>query len=208
MIVFLQFIANCISNSKKEDKNIKTIIIGGVVAISFLFILKFTHLGDSNYQIYRIRTALNPVQDASFNLRLLNQQKLKSYMADLPFGGGLGVLGYNGYQYNSDKPLSKVAPDSYFVKVWAMYGIVGLTIWFCIMMFILGKSCGLVWNIQDKVLRIKLIALTGGFAGILVGSYGNEVINIMPTSIIVYLSWVLISKCAQIEKTPKSTLLA
>ena len=75
-------------------------------------------------------------------------------------------------------------------------------------MYILGKSCGLVWNIKDKVLRVKMIALTAGFAGILVGSYGNEVINIMPTSIVIYLSWAFIAKSPQIERTKSSTLLA
>ena len=189
------------------SKNIKAIVFGGLIACSFLFILKYTHIGDSNYQIFRLRTALNP-EDASLNVRLNTQRNLRIYMEDYPFGGGLGVIGYNGNLYNSDKYLSTVQPDSYYVKLWAMYGIFGFTIWFCIMMYILGKSCGLVWNIQDKTLRIKMIALTAGFAGILVGSYGNEVINIMPTSIVIYLSWAFIAKSSQIEKTPKSTLLA
>ena len=189
------------------SKNVKAIVFGGLIACSFLFILKYTHIGDSNYQIFRLRTALNP-EDASLNVRLNTQRNLRIYMENYPFGGGLGVIGYNGNLYNSDKYLSTVQPDSYYVKLWAMYGIYGFTIWFCIMMYILGKSCGLVWNLQDKTLRIKIIALTAGFAGILVGSYGNEVINIMPTSIVIYLSWAFIAKSSQIEKTPKSTLLA
>lgn len=188
-------------------KNIKVILIGGFIAFSFLFVLKYTHIGDSNYQIYRLRTALNP-NDASLNVRFITQRNLRIYMEDYPFGGGLGVIGYNGVKYNSDKYLSTVQPDSYYVKLWAMYGIVGFTIWFCIMMYIFGKSCGIVWNMRDKNLRIKIIALTAGFAGVLVGSYGNEVINIMPTSIVIYLSWALIANSAKIGKTKQSTLLA
>jgi O-Antigen ligase len=188
-------------------KNVRVIIIGGIIAFTFLFILKYTHIGDSNYQIFRLRTALNP-EDASLNVRFNTQRNLRVYMENYPFGGGLGVIGYNGVKYNSDKYLSTVQPDSYYVKLWAMYGIVGFTIWFCIMMYIFGKSCGIVWNIQDKNLRIKIVALTAGFAGILVGSYGNEVINIMPTSIVIYLSWAIIANSAKIEKTKQSTLLA
>ncbi len=127
-------------------------------------------------------------------------------MDSRPFGGGLGVLGYNS-RYNPDTYLSTVQPDSYFVKIWAMYGIVGLTIWLCIMMYILGKSCGLCWNIQDEGLRVKIIALTAGYAGILFCSYGNEVINNMPSSIVVYFSWVLIFISPQLDKAEKTNLI-
>ena len=114
-------------------------------------------------------------------------------MCKLP-GPCIGVIGANGNKYNSDMFISTVQPDSYFVKIWAMYGIVGLTLWLGIMMYILGKSCGIVWRTKDPRLRLKLTALTAGYAGILFCSYGNEVINTMPSSIIVYVSWVLLFK--------------
>ncbi|TCD01992.1 O-antigen ligase domain-containing protein [Pedobacter frigidisoli] len=187
------------------SKNITTIVLGSLLAISFLGILKFTHIGDQNYQIYRLRTALNP-EDASLNVRLINQQNLSAFMETMPFGGGLGSLGYNGLLYNSGTYLSTVPPDSLFVKIWAMYGVVGLTIWFSIMMFILGKCCGITWSIQDRELRIKLIALTAGFAGILFCSYGNEVLNTMPTAIVVYLSWVFIYLGPKLEAQKKNII--
>src|SRR5690606_31481740 len=93
---------------------------------------------------------------------------------------------------NSDKFLSTIEPDSYWVKVWAMYGIVGFIYWFCMMMYITGKSCGIIWRIEDKKLKVKLIALTSGFFGIFISSYGNEVINALPSSIVCYLSMVLV----------------
>ncbi|ACU04167.1 O-antigen ligase family protein [Pedobacter heparinus] len=173
------------------SKQIKVILIGGLIACSCLFILKFTYIGNGNYQIYRLRSALDPT-DASFNVRLNTQKLLREYMSTRPFGGGLGVIGAWGAKYNQDKFLAHIPPDSYWVKVWAMYGIIGFIIWLCIMMYILGKCCGIVWNIRDPDLRIKGIAMTSGYAGILICSYGNEVINTMPSSIIVYVSWVFI----------------
>ena len=174
-------------------KNYKALLCGGFLVIALLGILKFTTIGDSNYQIYRLRTAMNP-EDPSLNLRLSNQRNLALYMQDYPFGNGPGVTGYYGKIYNSDKYLSRVEPDSYFVKIWMMYGVVGLTIWFSVMMYILGSCCGIVWRIEDKVLKTKMIALTAGCAGILFCSYGNEVMNLIPSSIVVYLSWVFIYK--------------
>jgi len=172
-------------------KNIKILFIGTLLAIVFLAFLKFTYIGNSNYQIQRLRSAVNP-QDESLNVRFTSQRILGEYLKDHPFGGGLGVIGFAGHKYNSDKFLSTIEPDSYWVKVWAMYGIVGFIFWFCMMMYIFGKCCGIVWNIRNEKLRIKLIALTAGFFGIFISSYGNEVINTLPSSIVVYLSLVFI----------------
>ena len=189
------------------SKKFKVLFLGGIIAIGFLGFLKYTHIGNGNYQIYRLRTALNP-DDPSLHVRLNTQAALREYMSSRPFGGGLGVIGANGMQYNSDRYLSTVQPDSYFVKIWAMYGIVGLIIWLGIMLYIFGKCCGIVWNLPDGGLKIKMIALTAGFAGILFCSYGNEVINTMPSSIVVYLSWVFVFISPQLAKQEKSLLLS
>lgn len=172
-------------------KNIKVLLGGLAFLILFVAVLKFTYIGSSFSYVHRLRTALDP-EDPSLNTRFTNQEILSDYMKAYPFGGGLGVMGYAGGEYNSNNFLASVAPDSYWVKVWGMYGIVGLTIWFCMMGYIIGKSCGIVWNIRDDRLRVKLIALTASFFGIFICSYGNEVINALPSSIISYLSLVFI----------------
>lgn len=189
------------------SKNIKIFILGSVLAFGGLFILKYTDIGNGNYQVYRMRTALDP-KDASLNVRLNNQQILRNYLSTRPFGGGVGVMGTWGNKYNADKFLSTIPPDSYWVKVWGMYGIVGFIIWFGINLYILGKCCGIVWKIRDEGLRIKLIALTAGAAGILICSYGNEVINFMPSSIIIYLSWVFVFLGPKLDSpAPQSELV-
>lgn len=172
------------------SKNFKILLAGGVVMVMFLGVLKFTSIGSGVYSIQRFRSSLDP-EDASLNVRFNTQRILREYMSSRPFGGGLGVLG--GYSmYNQDKFLSTIQPDSYWVKLWAMTGIVGLTIWFSMLMYILGKCCGIVWNIQDKKLKVKLIAVLSATAGLFFCSYGNEVINNMPSSIIACLSFVLV----------------
>ncbi len=173
------------------NKKFKILFFGAIALVLFVGFLKFTHIGNSNYHIYRLRTALDP-KDASLNVRFDTQAFVRNYLKDKPFGDGLGVLGANGNKYNSDKAVSKIQPDSYFVKLWVMCGIVGLTIWLCITVYILGKCCGIVWGIKDKGLQTKLIALTSGYAGVLFCSYGNEVINAIPSSIVVYASWVFV----------------
>lgn len=173
------------------SKNLKALVLGGLLVLGCFGVLKYTTIGNTNYSIYRMRTALDP-QDASLNVRLQNQLVLRDYLRGRPFGGGVGTIGNTGVKYNADKPLAAIPPDSYWVKVWAMYGIVGFILWLGIQLYILGKCCGIVWNTQDKGLKIKLLALTAGFAGSLLSSYGNEVINFMPSALIVYLTWAFV----------------
>src|SRR5690606_33795358 len=74
------------------SKQYKILLLGGCgLLMAFLF-LKFTHIGDGNYQIYRLRSALNP-SDPSLNVRFETQAFLRDYMKDKPFGEGLGVIG-------------------------------------------------------------------------------------------------------------------
>jgi hypothetical protein len=172
-------------------KNFKVLFLGLFCGAIALGVLKYTHIGSGNYHIYRLRTALDP-KDASLNLRFENQRILRGYMENKPLGEGLGTIGAWGHKYNSHMFVSKIEPDSYWVKVWVMYGIVGLTIWFSMMLYFIGKCCGIIWKVRDPALRVKLIALCAGTIGIFVSSYGNEVINRIPASLIVFISWAFI----------------
>lgn len=173
------------------NKNIKVFLIGCVLISGSFVFLKYTNYLNGNAEIRRMRSALNP-ENASFNIRLANQARFKEYLSSRPFGAGIGAVGYAGYTYNKGKYISTIPPDSYWVKIWAMYGIVGLLIWFGIMMYIIGKCCGIVWNTRDQELRLKLGALTAGTVGIFFCSYGNEVMNNMPSAMILYVSWAFV----------------
>lgn len=173
------------------SKQVKILILGGVMGLVFLGGLKFTSIGSGNAQIQRLRTSLDP-DDPSLQARLINQKILKDYLKTKPFGTGVGTIGQWGTTYNQDKFISQIPPDSLWVKVWAMYGVIGFIIWFGIMLYITGKSAGIIWATRDPALRNQLMALCGGATGALLCSYGNEVLNAMPTSMIVYISWTLI----------------
>lgn len=173
------------------SKQVKVLILGGILGLGFIGMLKYTSIGSGSAQIVRLRSSLDP-EDPSFQVRLMNQKILKDYLSTKPFGAGVGTMGEWGNSYNQDKYISRIPPDSLYVKVWGMYGIVGFIIWFGIMLYITGKSAGIIWKTRDPVLKNQLSALCGGATGILLCSYGNEVLNAMPSSAVVYISWVLI----------------
>ncbi|RZK39334.1 MAG: O-antigen ligase domain-containing protein [Pedobacter sp.] len=184
------------------SKNFKILILGGALALSGFWVLKYTKIGDDSFQISRLRSALDP-KDASFNVRMHNQKRLKYLLRDAPFGAGLGMSGMNGITYNADKPIANVQPDSYWVKVWVMYGVVGLMIWMAINCYIIGKCSGIVWKIKDPRLKVKMIALTSGTVGCFICSYGNEVMNGMPSSVIMYMSWSFVFIAPLLDKEQK-----
>ncbi|WP_205499817.1 O-antigen ligase family protein [Rufibacter psychrotolerans] len=181
------------------NKNFKVTIIAITLVVTGFCFLKFTTIGQSHFEIRRMRSALRP-HDASFNTRLTNQVKIQRYLDSHPFGGGVGAIGFTGRNYNQGTYLASIPPDSYWVKIWAEYGTPGFVIWISLMMYIIGKSCGIVWRTKDKGLKFKLTALTAGFTGIIISSYSNEIMNMMPSSMIIYVSWAFIFQGPRLDK--------
>ncbi|WP_187261800.1 O-antigen ligase family protein [Pontibacter beigongshangensis] len=181
------------------NKNLKLFTLALLLAVTGFCFLKYTTIGQSHFEIRRMRSALRP-NDASLNTRFNNQAKLQDYLASRPFGGGVGTIGYTGKHYNSGTYLASIPPDSYWVKIWAEYGIVGFVIWISLMMYIIGKCCGIVWTTKDKGLKFKLTALTAGSTAIVISSYGNELMNVMPSAMIIYVSWAFIFLGPKLDK--------
>jgi hypothetical protein len=169
----------------------KILVLGLTVGLAMVGMLKFTYIGQGNDQIRRMRTSLDP-NDASLQVRLINQRILRDMLASKPFGTGVGTIGQWGTTYNKHIPTARIPPDRLYVKIWVMYGIVGFILWFGIWMFMIAKGSGIAWYTRDPVLRNQIIALTAGTFGSLFCSYGNEVMNALPSSLIVYISITLV----------------
>lgn len=189
------------------NKNLKIIFLSLAVGFFSFAFLKYTFIGHDIYEIRRMRSALNP-NDASLNVRLVNQQRIAQFINPLPFGAGVGSIGFAAKSTTKPTYITHIPTDSYWVKIWASYGVVGLVLWFSMMMFILGKCCGIVWNTHDKGLKYKLTALTAGAAGVFFCSYGNEVMNSMPSSMIVYISWAFVFIGPMLDRKPTEELHA
>lgn len=183
------------------SKRTKVIIIGGIVLVlAYLFFAK-TYIGDSNYTIARMRTAFHPETDASYQVRLKNRQLLKTYLADKPFGGGIGSAGNWGQRFSPQGFLANVATDSWFVQIWAEQGRVGLILHLFILMYIGFKSFYLIMaRVKAKELGNILGALLGGYIGIIGAAYGNGVLGQMPTGILLYLSWAFLFSAQQLDR--------
>ena len=181
-------------------RNVKLVILGMLVGLSVFVFLKYTTILQSNYQIRRIRTALDP-NNPSLQTRLNNQAKLNGYLASRPFGGGIGSAGNWGQRFTPHTFLANTATDSWYVAIWAEMGIVGLLLHLFILLYILLKSSYYVFfKIKNKELRAKMNGLVSGYFGIMVASYGNGILGQMPTGIIIYMSMTFLFMSLRYDK--------
>ncbi len=177
------------------------IVIGGFIFIFAVYgFLKFTTIGNSVYEIRRFRTGLDP-NNPSLQVRFDNQEKLKRYLADKPFGGGLGSAGNWGLRFSPGTFLAETPTDSWYVQIWAEQGIVGLTLHLFILFFILAYSGYYIMFIsKNEDYKGKAMALLSGMFGIMAASYGSGALGQMPNGIIIYMSMSFIFLMKEWEK--------
>jgi putative inorganic carbon (HCO3(-)) transporter len=184
-------------------RDITKILIGGVVAAFLVFILMFTSVGNGNYQIYRMRTALRPNDDPSFQLRKANQQVLAGYLQSLPFGAGLGTSMAPGDIYNPDYWAALIAPDTWYVVIWIEAGRVGLTIYLFVLFSFIAIGSYKVFRMRDDWLRSMMIVLLAEFLGIVTMAYANTIMGQYPTSTIIFISSFLFTTCDRWADKPE-----
>lgn len=181
-------------------KNPKLLILGLICGGTAFGFLKYTTIGDSIYEIRRMRTALNPEEDASYQVRVVKQERLKAYLAPRPFGGGLGSMADTGTGIPGTF-LGNTWSDSGYVLIWGQTGVVGLCLYIGMILFILIKGAYFVWfKIKNEWLRNLMIALIGGIAGTAVAHYGNPVMNQHPTCLVLFFSIAVIFIGPRLDK--------
>ncbi|MFA6199534.1 MAG: O-antigen ligase family protein [Bacteroidales bacterium] len=178
------------------SKKIKTVITFSLLLISLFFFFKYTYIGQGNSLIRRTRTTFSPDKDSSYVVRKDNQAMIKTYMANKPFGVGIGLSAGRANNYGSYTNLSNIPTDSWLVLVWEETGIVGLCVYICTLVFIIVYGGYIImFKLRNKELRHYMIGLYGGIIGMIVASYANEAFSQFPNGFIVYtgLAFIFVS---------------
>jgi hypothetical protein len=168
-------------------RNIFLMMVGGVLAGGAFGLLKYTKVGQSNYQVQRMRSALDP-EDPSLQLRLANQRAFAVYMASRPFGAGIGTAGDRGKAFKVESELTKRGIDSWYVKIWVETGPIGLAIHTFTLVLVSLIGAYRVDRLRHPRIRSVMAGLWCGYVGILCANYGNMVFGQYPTNLIMYIS--------------------
>jgi hypothetical protein len=180
--------------------NIKVLVAGAVLGIMVIGFFKYTTIGNGVYAINRMRTAFNP-EDASLQVRLENQRKLKAYMASRPFGAGLGSTSEEAKLLAPHSMAAIIPTDSWYVRIWVEMGVVGLTLHLFILFYVVFKGGYIIaFKLKDPWLKTQMLALISGMFGIIVASYGNEILAQMPTGLIMYSSMAYLLSADKLDK--------
>jgi O-antigen ligase len=182
------------------SKKFKIMAIMGFFVLSAFVFLKYTTIGQGNYDIRRMRSAFSD-DNASMNVRNENRKMFADYLRTRPFGGGIGSAGNWGLRFSPDTFLAQTATDGWYVQIWAETGIVGLLFYFIMILYMAFKSILLIFFRLKKPENINIsIAFVSGIFGLMVSSYTSSALGQMPNTIIVFTAFVFISLMPGWEK--------
>jgi hypothetical protein len=181
-------------------KNFKALTFGMMVLGLAFCLLKFTNVGAGNYQVQRMRSALDP-NDPSLQVRLDNQKKFKVYLASRPIGGGIGSAGSWGQRFSPGTFLAETPTDSWFVKIWAENGIIGLYVHIGFLLTYMISGAAMIFKMKnDRLLRQIAMAFFSGFVGAVCASYGNQVLGQAPSDIVLFMGIGFVWLCYRWDK--------
>lgn len=169
------------------SKNWKAALAAAFVLASTFLFLNFTDYGNSNQQIRRMRSFFDK-NDASLNVRLENQKKLKIYLEDSPFGTSIGFYGKIVDKKNLYYDVSLIPSDSWYVQVWIQTGIIGLALYITsLIASLLAAGYIILFKIKNKRLRGILAGLLAGVFGMFASAYGNDLLAQFPNCFLFYI---------------------
>ena len=168
------------------SKSIKIAVPFSIVFGLFVFMLAFTTIGNSNQQIRRMRSAFDK-NDASANVRSINQKTMKKYMKEAPWGIGLGMFGEQVPANNKYRLMSTIPADSEYVFIWLRTGQIGISIFLLTTALMLFGACRIVFfTLKNPSLRGIGAGLCCAFVSQQLGAYGNMVLMQFPNCLIIY----------------------
>ncbi len=176
----------------------KKVIVLAAVGAMFLGVLIM--MPTSSPTIVRFQSAFKPSDDASFNVRKMNQKKIQPFILSHPMGGGLGATGVWGQRFAPWSFLANFPPDSGYVRIAVELGWIGLLI-FCILMFtILKTGINNYYRIRDPELKAYCLAMTLIVFVLNIGNYPQEALVQFPSNVYFYLEVALINVTFILDK--------
>jgi putative inorganic carbon (HCO3(-)) transporter len=194
-------------------------------AMALLFVLKFNkqmllyfsgfaivlialiYVPTSSPSIQRFQTAFRPSDDASYNVREMNQKRIQPFIKSHPLGGGLGATGVWGVRFAPYSFLAQFPPDSGYVRVAVELGWLGLFL-ICTLFFIILKT-GIenYLKINDPELKTYCLAAVLIIFAISVGNFPQEAIVQFPLSVYFYMLTALLNITARLDQKNSSSFI-
>lgn len=170
-------------------RNIKVIIASSLVALLFMVVL-FGPFYSGPFR--RLKSAFQPDDDPSMNVRKQNIKRIQPYIWSHPFGGGLMTTGLAGTKYARGHKLSGFPTDSGYLRVALEMGTIGLllTLYFYGTVVFSGIK-GFLGNAPPMV-SDYIAAYTCSFFALSVANLTQDSMSQRPVGIIIIAAYFFI----------------
>ncbi len=176
----------------------RKIMIFSTAALFLTVFLIF--LPTSNQNILRFQTAFRPNQDASYQLREINQARIKPYIYTHPFGGGLGATGEWGRRFAPNSFLANFPPDSGYVRTTVELGWIGLLLFSLMIFTILKTGIDNYYLIKDPELKSYSLAFILVVFTWNLGNFPQQALVQYPSNVLFFLAVALMVVIFRIDQ--------
>ncbi|RMG71006.1 MAG: O-antigen ligase domain-containing protein [Bacteroidetes bacterium] len=164
----------------------RSALFGGV-GLLLVGLLVFLWPGDNVY-LERVRTAFQPQEAVSLQVRLENQEYIQPFVREHPLGAGLGSTGEIGQRYAPYTLLSQFPPKSGYVRTAVEMGWVGLGLYLLLLFTLLAVGVRGHFRLRDPRLRTYSLALLGMSFVFVLANYPQEVLTALPIGILFFMA--------------------
>ena len=175
-----------------------TLLLGVSTILVILAIVFVPYYGSAT--INSMRSTFFPTSDPSFNVRVVNKERIQPYLRAHPMGGGLNTTGPAGELLAPNHPLAGFPPDSYYMSIALETGYIGLVI--ILLVFFTTLSVGITnyYRCRNPTVKAIYAAYIASFFALTVAGYAQESITQLPMRYAFYSCFVLMDRLKYFDK--------
>ncbi len=140
----------------------------------------------------RLMTATNPVQDASFQVRMGYIDTYMPLIFERPFGGGLYTAGASGLTITGGEPILGttigIPTDNLYFKYGLELGWIGLSLFFWFLAALWYGTMRTYLALKDPFYKAVSLGLLGVFTSYIVGAFSNDILVQKPLTEFFYMA--------------------
>jgi hypothetical protein len=171
-----------------EFKSLAVAVVFGAITVVILY-------GPfNNVLVQRVRSTTEGKKDPSQMVREATRHTVQPYIYAHPIGGGINTCGIEGKLYNPGHYLSRLSPDSGYMKIMMEQGWVGLLLHVLTLFTAVKAGLDGFFTCKKDAIRTIYIALTVFLMGMCIGQISQIAIWGYPYILLIFCIFAIFQK--------------
>ena len=176
--------------NKKSNK-----IFAMVAGLAFLFVMYAPIYGSAT--LNRFRSTFSATEDASYNVREINRQRVQPFIWSHPFGSGLSTTGEMGFKYNPGNPNAGFPTDSSYLNKALESGWIGIILTLILYFFMLQYTLRGYFMSKSRQFKMIFAASAAFFFCFFLGEVAQEAVGVFTNMVIYFPIFGLVLRLRQ-----------